>query len=128
MAIQFTVSLQKIMDDLSLETIFMPEEPSKIMISSADVNRPGLQLGGFFDFFDPKRVQIVGKSENAYLAQLSPEAREKSLENYFAARPVAIIISRGNTPDPLMREKAEKYSVPLFRNFLIYLKSQIIYY
>ena len=57
----FTVSLGKIIKDFSLETLFLPADANEIMIYSADINRPGLQLVGFFEYFDNKRIQIIGK-------------------------------------------------------------------
>ena len=113
MSIQFSVSLSKIIAELNIGVVYLPRNGEDILIFSADINRPGLHLAGFFDYFDPKRIQLIGRSETAYLEQIGEEEREKSLENFFAAGPVAVIVSRSITPSELMVEKAKKYGVPL---------------
>ena len=67
MAGKFTVSLGKIIDEFHLETIYMPKDPTEILIDENDVTRPGLQLMGFYEYFNPERMQIIGKMEFAYL-------------------------------------------------------------
>ena len=70
MASVFTVDIDKIVREFGLEVIYMPQGEGSILISSADVNRPGLNLAGFTEYFDKKRIQIFGLSEIAYLQQL----------------------------------------------------------
>jgi len=113
MAIQFTVTLTKLISEMKLEVAYMPPSEKELLISSADINRPGLQLVGFFDYFDNQRIQLIGKSEIGYLSQLTPEQEEAVMEKFMAARPVAVIQSRGNQPSEIMLEKARKYSVPV---------------
>ena len=91
----------------------MPPSEKELLISSADINRPGLQLVGFFDYFDNQRIQLIGKSEMGYISQLTPEQEEAVMEKFMAAKPVAVIQSRGNQPSEIMLEKARKYSVPV---------------
>lgn len=76
MAAEFKLELSKIIKDLSLETIYLPCSPDSIFISNNDVNRPGLQLGGYYMYFDPSRIQIVGKAKKASLSSLT---RRKSI-------------------------------------------------
>ncbi len=113
MAIQFSVALSKLIKDLNMGVVYMPENGAEVLISSADINRPGLHLAGFFDYFDPNRIQLIGRSETAFLDQIGEDEKEKSLEAFFAAQPVAVIVSRGITPTDQMVEKAKKYNVPL---------------
>ncbi len=68
---------------------------------------------GFFDYFDNQRVQLIGKSELAYLSQLTPEQEEEVMEKFMAAKPVAVIQTRSTPPSPVALEKAKKYGVPL---------------
>ncbi len=110
---QFTVPLSKLIGKLNIGVVYMPGEASEVLISSADINRPGLQLVGFFEYFDNKRIQLMGKSEMTFLSQQSPETQEQALEKFFAATPVAVIISRNFAPTELMLEKAKKYKVPV---------------
>ena len=113
MSIQFTVPLTKAISTMKLEVAYMPQVEGEILVSSADINRPGLQLVGFFDYFDNQRVQLIGKSELAYLSQLTPEQEEEVMEKFMAAKPVAVIQTRSTPPSPVALEKAKKYGVPL---------------
>ena len=56
----FTVSLANLIQELSLETAYMPEDPEKILISSRDINRPGLELTGFLDFLIKRALLFLG--------------------------------------------------------------------
>ena len=66
MSTNFTVSLSNIINELSLDIAFMPRDPEKILLESRDVNRPGLELTGFLDHFDNKRIQIIGNIESSF--------------------------------------------------------------
>ena len=57
---KFKVSLEKIIDEFKLETIYIHKEAKGIQIEENDVNRPGLQLMGFYEYFNPERIQIIG--------------------------------------------------------------------
>lgn len=113
MSITYSVSLEKLISEFNLVPIYIPCESKDILITSADVNRPGLQLNGFFDFFDRSRVQIVGKSEVAYLKQLGEAGLTAICDKFFSYKPPVIIVSRGLDPFPEMIEAAKKYKVPL---------------
>ena len=113
MSIQFTVPLTKVISTMKLEVAYMPQVEGEILVSSADINRPGLQLVGFFDYFDNQRVQLIGKSEMGYISQLTPEQEEEVMEKFMAAKPVAVIQTRSTPPSPVALEKAKKYGVPL---------------
>ncbi len=115
MSEEYTVSLKSIIDELALETIFMPEDGDNITISKREVNRPGLQLAGFFDHFDPKRIQIIGKVEYHYLKGLDNNERKKAMETFFSKGIVALIISSGLDIYEEMLDAAIKYQTPLLR-------------
>ena len=70
---KFTVELKKIVEEFSLEKLYLPENAEEIVISNSDINRPGLQLGGFYELFDNTRIQIVGKSEQSYIKSFPKE-------------------------------------------------------
>ena len=107
------VVLQKIITEEALQVLYTPDEPSKIMVSSSDVNRPGLALAGFFDHFDHKRIQILGNAESVYLKNMSEELRRERLTAFFQRNPVAVVSSHGNKPDEMMIELASYFEVPL---------------
>ena len=109
---EYSVSLAKIIKELSLEVMYTPTAPEEIMVKSTDVNRPGLPLAGFYDHYDPARIQIVGKVEYLYLQQLSKEERSARLEAFFASRPVAVVLTHGLLYAEDSLTYAEKYGVP----------------
>ena len=66
----FTVSLERIVKEFSFETLYMPQPADEILIESTEINRPGLQFGEYYQYYDNKRIQILGKSELSYLYEL----------------------------------------------------------
>lgn len=106
---------EKISDEFKLETIYVPEGWEKILIKSPDVSRPGLALGGFFDCFDHKRIQLVGNAESEYLGFATHEERKEKLDALFAKEIPALIVTTSLPVFDEMLHAAEKYSVPLFR-------------
>lgn len=115
MANPFSVTLAQIIKEFSLETIYMPEEPEKILVYSSDVNRPGLQLNGFFEYFDSSRIQIIGKSESAFLDELTPEKRREIFDGLCSRKPPALVLSRSLDTYEEMLEMAERDRVPVLR-------------
>ena len=69
----YKVSFAKIIDEFKLETIYIPTLPENLEVSCARVNRPGLQMVGFYDHYEKERIQIIGKVEHLFISQLSPE-------------------------------------------------------
>lgn len=106
-----TVPLKTLISDFKLTEIFMPER--EVMVSNANVNRPGLPLTGFFEHFEPSRIQIIGKSEYNYLAELEPEVRVKRLNDYMSKGPIAIIYSTDLMPCDTMKLMAREFDIPL---------------
>ena len=115
MRTNFTVSLAKIISEFSLETLNMPANPEKIQISTTEVNRPGLHMAGYFEFFDEKRIQIIGKSEESFLLRFTPEKAEKRLREFFSHKPAAVVICRNMQVDEVYAKTAADYGVPLLR-------------
>lgn len=107
--------LKKIIDEFKLEAIHLPLDASKLFIDETEVSRPGLQLAGFYEYFNPERIQIVGKAEFAFLATLDEDVRKERLEMLFTQRVPAIIISRELPYFPEMLDLAQKYEIPLLR-------------
>ena len=105
----FTVKLSKIIDDFKLEEVYTPQRD--ILIETVDINRPGLQIAGFFDYFDPKRIQIFGMVEKTYLEQFSSEERRKRIDAFFKGGIPALIITRGLEIFPEILESAKEYNI-----------------
>lgn len=115
MAEVYKVSLSSIIEEFQLEKIYVPENIDSVLVEKKEVNRPGLQLAGFFDHFDPLRIQIIGKVEYHYLAQLLPEERKAAIDGLLSKGVVCLVISSGLDVFPEFAEIAEKYSVPVLR-------------
>ncbi len=109
----FTVSMADIIEENMLETVYMPAHPENLMVACSDVNRPGLAIGGYFDYFDKDRIQIMGKSEHGYLADLSQETRKKRIDEFISRTPPAVVVTRGLEILPELRESCERYQVAL---------------
>ena len=111
----YSVSLAKIIDEFKLETIYLPDLPENIQVTSTGINRPGLQMVGFYDHYEANRLQIIGKVENLFVEQLPSEERHMRLEDFFKSRPVGIIATSSITISEESISYAEKYKVPLLR-------------
>ena len=111
----YTVPLSSVIDKFSLETLHLPDLPENIAISCSRVNRPGLQMVGFYDHYEQDRLQIIGKVENLFLLQLPDEERLRRLEDFFRSRPVGIIVTSSIEIQPETIALAEQYGVPLLR-------------
>ena len=115
MRTNFTIGLSKIISEFSLEVLNMPESGVEIMISSSEVNRPGLHMAGYFEFFDAERIQIIGKSEESFLKRFTEEKAEQRLRELFSRKPVAVVICRNLEVSEIYRKIAEEFGVPLLR-------------
>ncbi len=115
MSSPFSVSLAKIIKNFHLETVYLPQGADGIYISSVEVNRPGLQLCGFYEYFDNARIQVIGKSEEGYLNEFGPAEYEKRVNEFFNKKPATVIISRDLPVTDVMKAAAEANEVPLLR-------------
>ena len=93
MAETYTVALDSLIEEFQLEKVYYPDKTEPILIEKKEVNRPGLQLAGFFDHFEPQRIQIVGKVEYHYLLGLTPKQRLVAIENFLGKRIVGLVIT-----------------------------------
>jgi len=109
----YTVALKELIKEFNLNEVYVPEHIGDILVNSADINRPGLPLSGFFMHFNPTHMQVIGRTEHKYLQQLSLEKRKESLENFFAAGPVCCIVAHDLDAFDEMIEAAQKYKIPL---------------
>lgn len=110
-----SVKVKDIVDKFQMEVIFKGREYDTEILTITDVNRPGLQFVGFFDYFDPRRLQIIGKSETTFLQSYSSGERRKCFENIFRYEIPALVISRNLEVFPECLEMAEKFGRTLLR-------------
>lgn len=113
MSVKFTVPISKVIKELSLNVISMPCNPDEVLVSSMDVNRPGLELNGFYDYYDTSRILIFGNAETAFLNSIDSAKRKKVLGEIFSQKPPAAIIARDLKPDPELLEATRENGVPL---------------
>ncbi|MBE6618020.1 MAG: HPr(Ser) kinase/phosphatase [Ruminococcaceae bacterium] len=107
------VNLQKLIDEKGLKIEYTPDDPQKIMIGSTDVNRPGLALSGFFEHFDPKRIQVIGNAEAMFIKKMPEDMRRNRLTDFLKLSPVTVIVTHGNEVDSILLELAEYFEVPV---------------
>ena len=114
----FTVSLKKLIERVSMEVVYAPQDLENISVEIAEVNRPGLFLAGYYDYFDKLRLQIMGLAEMNFLSGLSQEKRYEALDQLFRQQPPAVIVCRSEELEPFseMQELAKKHGVALLRS------------
>jgi HPr kinase/phosphorylase len=115
---QRSVKLMKIIDEAGLGIIHASSDLERRLIHSLEVNRPGLQLVGFYDYFDPKRMQIVGIVETTYLKALSPQLRYESLRGLMSRGISALVVCHGCDPLPECLRLADEMDVCVLRTEL----------
>ena len=115
MDIVYSISLDKLIEEFQLEELFMPIPASEIEIKNREVNRPGLALAGFFEVFEPTRIQLLGKAEYCYLSELEESVRIERIRAFFERSPVAAITTKGFTVDEVLLGLAREYSIPVLR-------------
>lgn len=111
----YTVPLTKVIKEFSFENLFVPENVEELVVESNDVNRPGLQMAGYFEFFDEKRIQIIGKAEESYLENLEAEEANARIKEFFEHKPCAVVVCRDLAIGSKFIQYAKEFSVPLFR-------------
>ena len=114
----YKIPLTTIVDEFHLEWIVKPESFEDIQIITNEVNRPGLALAGFYEIFEPDRIQLIGKAETHYLDSLDAETRRVMLRRFVDAGPVAILYTTGLPIDEILIEHARERNVPVLRTQL----------
>lgn len=112
---EFSVSLEKIKKELTLEEIHSPFDCDQMQIFSNEVNRPGLQFAGDYDHYDEKRIQILGNAEYGYIEKLTEEQRKRVFDNFMSHKPPLVVVARSKEIIPEMLDAAKKYGVFLMR-------------
>ena len=111
----YSMKLGKLIQEFELEVLRGVDHYEDVLVQREDVNRPGLQLVGFFDYFDDKRLQVLGKVENTYLSQVPAEDRRRIFDALLTYEVPALIITRGLDPFPELMEMAEKHDRTILR-------------
>ncbi|MBR2583156.1 MAG: HPr(Ser) kinase/phosphatase [Oscillospiraceae bacterium] len=106
---KYTVLLKTIAQEHNLQILHAAKDYETKKIVTYDVNRPAMQLAGFYNYFDPARIQIIGRVESTYLDTLSDEERRAAFERFMQYDIAALVICHGVRPFPECMEMAEKY-------------------
>ena len=112
---EFSVPLSEIVERLGLDKVYVSENYEDTVISSVEINRPGLELTGYFEFFDNKRIQILGNTEFSYLGRFGSEAQRMVIDSIFSFGPPAVIICRQIEPTKVILESARLHKVSILR-------------
>ncbi len=108
------VSLQKIVEKFNLKNLTPKIELTNKYVEVSEINRPAVQLTGFFEHFASRRVQIIGNVEYTLLQQMDDEAGRAILEKYFSYHLPCVIFCRNLPPDPQFLEQANQADTPVF--------------
>lgn len=111
---KYSVKLKTIVEKAQLDVIHLSQDYEEVRLHTPNVNRPGLQMTGFYDFFDADRIQIIGKMETAFLEGLSEADRKNRFEALMSRKIPALVISHGVKIFPECVEMAKKYDVSIF--------------
>ncbi len=108
----YGVTITELIEKLGLRNMTMELDTDAIVLVHPDVNRPALQLTGFFDHFDKDRVQIIGYVEHAYLDKLTAERRHEVYDALISSQIPCLLYSRGMVPDEDVLDLCNHYEVP----------------
>ena len=108
-----SVTVETLIKDFDLEVLVEGEKCVEITVN--DINRPGLQLAGFYNYFAPERLQVVGKAEWSFIGDMSRELRRKRVDKYFSFNSKCVVITRGLEPHEEFIKAAKKNKTWLLR-------------
>lgn len=109
----YSVKLSKIIERAGLRNLTPDINTNKIKVHEAGINRPALQLAGFFDFFDNERIQLIGKVEQTYLEQVYDDEGAAMVEKMFQKGIPCLVYCRNLQPCQQIIDLGNKYNVPV---------------
>ena len=115
MASRSAIKLSRIVEKFGLEVLNRGKNYENRLVRADDINRPGLQILGFFDYFDPSRLQVIGKVEWTYLSNQTAEQRRSCFDAFFSKPFPALILTRSLQPFPELIEMAEAHQKTILR-------------
>lgn len=116
MATEYSVTLKKLIDTLSLKPLYMPVDPEEVLITNSNIRRPGLQLTGYLDFFDKTRILLFGHTEFSYMSRFGVEQQLHVIDSIFRFGPPAVILCRDYELSDAMSECATRYNIPVLQS------------
>ena len=112
----YSVPLTKLVKEFDLRVAYASSDYEKIHLTVEDVARPGLQLAGFFEHFEPVRLQVIGNVEASYLNKLSSFERSRIYDRLLSFKSPAMLIARDIEPDQQLMEMAKKHNITILRS------------
>ena len=109
----YSVPLRDVVKDLKLQVVQAATDMDAVRLTVADLSRPGLQLAGYFDHFEPMRLQIMGNVEISYLAKLTSVERAITFDRLFSYKIPALLLARDASPYPECLEMARKHNITI---------------
>ena len=106
------VAITELIEKMNLRNMTPEIDAEKIVLSHPDVNRPALQLAGFFDHFDNERVQIIGYVEQEYIRQMEHDRKVEMYDKLLSSQIPCLVYSRNQDPDEDMIALCDHYGVP----------------
>lgn len=106
------VTIKELITELNLKNYTPEIDTESIIIKHPEINRPALQLAGFFDHFDSERVQVLGNVENAYIETIDEETKKKTYDKLLSYKVPCVLYARGINPDEDMLSYCLHYGVP----------------
>lgn len=122
------VTIKELITELNLKNYTPEIDTESIIIKHPEINRPALQLAGFFDHFDSERVQVLGNVENAYIETIDEETKKKTYDKLLSYKVPCVLYARGIKPDEDMLSYCLHYGVPCLgtEQSTTYLTAEII--
>ncbi|MCL2366227.1 MAG: HPr(Ser) kinase/phosphatase [Oscillospiraceae bacterium] len=109
----YSYKLSKLTEDLKMEIIYRSSDFEEVMIYTGDVHRPGLQLADYYDYFEPTRIQLIGKMESAYMSNQLSEVRASKWSALLRYKIPALILCHGAEVTEELLEAAKKYDITI---------------
>ena len=111
----YSVSLKELVREFDLNIDYAATDYDVIRLTVADLSRPGLQLAGYFNHFEPVRLQVMGNVEISYLEKLSPSERMLAFDRLFSYKIPGLVMARDARPDPECLAMAKKHNITILR-------------
>lgn len=108
------VQMKQIVEKMNLKNLTPDVELSDKAVEVPDINRPALQLTGFFESFDSERVQVIGYVEYSYLTTLKEKEKEKIYDTLLSYKIPCLVFCRALKPDDMLLQKATEANIPVF--------------
>ena len=109
----YSVPLTQLVQEFHLEVLHASSDYESIRLTVEDVARPGLQLAGYYDHFEPMRLQVMGNVEMSYTAKLTPAQRAITFDRLLSYKIPALLVCRNIPPDPQCLDMVRKHNITL---------------